>query len=454
MRTSVTPSKIAVAAALLLGCSGEATPRTVTPWYKQFGVSGVQTIKSLGVGETGELLLTGSFNREIDLGGSLVSAGSNDIFVAMLDNQGEALWSGRTGSGGTQEGQGIAFAPNGDVLATGNFTGMISFGAGKLQSTAASVFLIRQSPSGELVWSKQFGDLGSSVTVAGLAALPDGSVLIAGSFFQEVSFGGAPLTALGQSAYVAKLDAKGRHVYSVGFGGSGNQVTAVAVDALGAALVAGNNNNTIQLGEHSFTTTGSSVFVAKLSPEGAPGWLTQFGDVGGGNARSIAADAEDNLLVSGDFNSAISFGGKNVSSSGYRDAFVAKLSGVGQPLWFQSFGKADSGTNAFAVVASNEGHAIATGMASGSVDFGGGLVGSDEGLHAFLLELSAEGAHVASESFDRPPSGFGSSSGAVLALDPAGGVVVGGTFSGEMVVGAVTLRAKSDRDLFLVRKKR
>src|SRR5262245_58965122 len=95
-----------IAAALLLGCSNGAPPREVTPWTKQFGLTGTQTLMSLSVGADGRVALTGNFTGQIDFGGgSLVSAGSDDIFVSVQSDSADPLWSGRTGSWGKQSGR-------------------------------------------------------------------------------------------------------------------------------------------------------------------------------------------------------------------------------------------------------------------------------------------------------------------------------------------------------------
>src|SRR4051794_16237617 len=98
---------LALPTALILGCTS-GPPREVTPWTKQFGVSGDQTLNGLAVGADGVVALTGAFTQEINFGGGrLVSAGSNDIFVTLLDDSAGPLWSGRTGSQGSQSGQAI-----------------------------------------------------------------------------------------------------------------------------------------------------------------------------------------------------------------------------------------------------------------------------------------------------------------------------------------------------------
>jgi hypothetical protein len=454
-----------LAATLHLGCS---SPREFIPGTKQFGqdcsspgtVCGSQTLTSIAVGPEGQVALTGSFDRQIDFGGGpLASAGIEDIFVAALDDASAPLWSGRTGSYGSQSGQAIAAAPNGDVILAGNFIGDISFGHGQVNANSQSVFLTRFDPGGVELWSKKLGGSGGSVFVSGLALAPDGDIVIGGWFYGETNLGGGPLSSPGQASFVARFDAEGNHVYSLGFGGSGNQVNAVSVDATGAVLVTGINSGTLNLGE-SFTSSGTSVFVAKLDSDGAPEWLAQFGNGGYASALGIAVDPADDVVVTGVHSDSISFGGDDFPSVGGSDAFVAKLSGAGAPLWFKSFGAPNSSANASRVAVDSEGHILFTGTYSGQIDFGGGaLAGLSFSSSAFLVELDEGGAHMNSRAFAGGQTGSStgstaSSTGSTLALDPAGGVVIGGVFSGSIVVDGVSLTSKSPSDIFLIRQKR
>jgi hypothetical protein len=442
---------LGIAAALLLGCSNGASTREITPWAKQFGLTGAQSLTGLAVGAEGQVALTGSFTQQIDFGGGeLSSAGGDDIFVSVLDDGAGPRWSGRTGSFGQQSGRAVAVAGNGDVLLAGNFTGTISFGQGKFSGANPSVFLARFAPSGQPLWVRTFGDDVGSVFVSGLAVTKNGGVVIGGRFSDVVSFGGEPLLAPGQAAYVAQLDADGAPVFSLGFGGTNHSVTSLTTDTLGSIVVTGVNNGTLQLGGASFSTSGQSVFLAKLDPDGTPRWMVQLGDADKATSYTVTTDVLGDVFVAGEFASTISFGDKNIPASSGRDGFVARLSSAGQPLWLMPFGDAAASASVRAAVADSAGHVVFTGQYLGNVDFGGGPLARADNQRAFLAELDGDGGHVASRSFDSTAA----SSGEALGFDIEGGLVVGGTFNDSIHVGGGTLVSESSRDIFLVRERR
>jgi YD repeat-containing protein len=126
-------------------------------------------------------------------------------------------------------------------------------------------------------------------TIAYLTALPlldstgyavavddDGMAYFAGS---TTTFSGAP-----PDAFVAKIDPTGGTlVYTTIIGDTGSEVaSAIAIDGLGRAYVAGTANNT--------------AFVARLTPSGVVEYLTSLG---GGSARGIAVDSAYRAFVVG-----------------------------------------------------------------------------------------------------------------------------------------------------------
>ena len=94
-------------------------------------------IHGIEANATGEILLTGSIEGEVELGGvTLSGAGSRDVLVAGLRaRDGEPLWGYRFGDKDDQRGTGIAAGRDGRVLFTGDYSGSLDFGCDPLRST-------------------------------------------------------------------------------------------------------------------------------------------------------------------------------------------------------------------------------------------------------------------------------------------------------------------------------
>src|SRR5579871_1167393 len=94
----------------------------------------------------GSVLLAGSFEGTIDLGGGpLRSAGGDDVFVARLDASGKHLWSKRFGDAHAQHGRAVALDPSGNVVLAGDAQGTLDFpppvGPSRKTPDATSLFV-------------------------------------------------------------------------------------------------------------------------------------------------------------------------------------------------------------------------------------------------------------------------------------------------------------------------
>jgi hypothetical protein len=103
------------------------TPAGTVAWAKQFGsfpgLSG-GAASAIAVDGAGAVYLTGSFIGTVSFnpagGGSLTSAGGNDIFVSKLDTNGTFQWAVSAGGTGDDFGNGIAVDGFGDIYIAGS----------------------------------------------------------------------------------------------------------------------------------------------------------------------------------------------------------------------------------------------------------------------------------------------------------------------------------------------
>ena len=102
------------------------------------------------------------------------------------EEPGAPIWS-RLGANAS--GDGIAFAPDGDVILVGHLSDPTDLGAGLVLDDWA-MFVARDSPEGELRWAKTFE---GSVFPYGVVVDADDDIFVAGSFRDEVDFGGDEL---------------------------------------------------------------------------------------------------------------------------------------------------------------------------------------------------------------------------------------------------------------------
>jgi hypothetical protein len=220
---------------------------------------------------SGNVVVTGHFSYTADFGGgSLSSAGGDDIFVAKYASDGTHQWSKRFGDAVDQDAMAVAVDSSGNIVITGFYKGTLDFGSGPLINTyfvQPDIFVAKLNSSGTSVWSKSFGSTSSDQGRA-VAVDTSGNVVITGFFTGTVDFGGGALTSNGMNGFIAKYSAAGVHQWSkVLTGTSSNMGLGVAADRDGNVGVTGQFQGTVNLGSGSLTSVGGlDGFLYKQGP--------------------------------------------------------------------------------------------------------------------------------------------------------------------------------------------
>lgn len=363
-------------------------------WSKRLGGTSSDYAWAVAVDGSSNVLVAGDFAGTADFGGGpLTSVGYDDIFLAKYDANGTHLWSKRLGGTGSDAAWSMAVDGSGNVLVTGAFEGTADFGGGPLVSAGnTDIFVAKYSSGGTHLWSKRFGGTDYERAWA-VAADGSGNVLLAGDFAGMADLGGGPLTSAGSDdVFVARYDASGVHLWSKRFGGAGNErASAMAVDRSGSVLLAGEFLGTADFGGGPLTSAGSAdIFVAKYDAGGAPLWSKRFGGSGYDRAWAVAADGSSgHVLMAGQHEGGVDFGGGVLSSHGFGDIFAVQCDAGGAHLWSRSFG----GTfpdSAATVAVDGSGNMLVAGDFASSVDFGGGAFFSTGRNDGFLLKLAPQ----------------------------------------------------------------
>ncbi|MEO7328837.1 MAG: hypothetical protein ABI193_09685 [Minicystis sp.] len=228
----------------------------------------------VAVDDQKSIVFGGAFFGTIDFGvGPLVSAGQRDVFAVKINAGGSLAWAKRFGDGLDQEGTEAAVDPNGNVFVTGNFNGSVNFGSGSMVSAGSGdIFLAKLDPSGNGLWSKRFGDatsnnMGSWQQVVADAA---GHVIVSGFLSGNADFGSGSLPG-GQPGdaypYVGKFDGSGTYSWAYTGSNSGMNPASLGADASGNVIVAGQLTAPGSFAGANLTPTGAiDIYVLKLSP--------------------------------------------------------------------------------------------------------------------------------------------------------------------------------------------
>ena len=211
---------------------------------------------------TGGVLLAGTFDGILNLGGSdLTAPGPSELFAAKLDNNGTHVWSGHHGGPVSRVRLGVDKL--GSMHISGTFTGMMQTGFTTLDSGKGEVFLMSIASTSAIMWVYNYKatlifdtGVGASTSLAGETMLTLGS-------YGTVNFGGADLAPQDYSLFVAKLDIKGKHVWSKVFA-EGYPVTA-------------NNIVMAPSGESVLVGADGNFHAGTLAVPAAPGYVAKLG---------------------------------------------------------------------------------------------------------------------------------------------------------------------------------
>ena len=150
--------------------------------------------------------------------------------------------------------------------------GVVNMGCGALTNVNGSdIVLAKFSPSGSCLWAKEFGSSNIANGELGSAVVTDGSgnVMLTGAIISDVDFGGGPLFGnFTYDIFAAKFSAAGAHLWSHRFSGSWDDYgRAIAADSTGDVLLAGSFNEDVNFGGGVRTGLGGNkAFGAKFGP--------------------------------------------------------------------------------------------------------------------------------------------------------------------------------------------
>uniref|UniRef100_Q02BK6 Beta-propeller repeat protein n=1 Tax=Solibacter usitatus (strain Ellin6076) TaxID=234267 RepID=Q02BK6_SOLUE len=246
--------------------------------------------------------------------------------------------------------------------------------------------------------------------------------------------------------------------YSTLLGGSGTDTaSAVAVDASGAAYIAGYTDSTnlpAVNSAQSFNAGGNEVMVAKFSPGGnSLVYCTYLGGSADDRAYGIAVDGQGNAYIAGSTTSR-NFpvrGALQATLTGYRNAFVAKLNPAGNGLVYSTYLGGNASDSANGIAVDSSGAAYVTGdTTSYSFPASGYQRGIHGGQDAFVAKLSADGSHLVYSTY---LGGSGDDRGTAIALDGSGSAyITGSTFSIDFpVLFAAQQHGGGGQDAFVTR---
>ncbi|MBP6697975.1 MAG: T9SS type A sorting domain-containing protein [Flavobacteriales bacterium] len=350
-------------------------PAGVLQWVRTGGGELAEQASDIVVDAAGNAYVTGYIATNgvlptVEFDGTVITGlGATDLFVAKYDPSGTLQWFRYGGGALAEQGRGIAFTPDGDLVVSGFFQGTAVFGADTLVSAGlGDIVLLKYDTNGNQLWSARNGGPGDE-QAGKLTTLPNGDIAMVGEFQQTVVFGGSSITSTGlANIFLARYNAAGDALWAVRAGSTTGFAADVAFDidhaANGDLVFCGEIAGTADFGGLTVPTNGSlDVFIARYDGTGAPIWVRHGGGPQQDHAYGVSVDADGNSYLTGqaDDGASTMFDSILLAPFGNESVFLAKYDAAGAVQWVRRY-------------APGSGRAVAT-LPGGCLYFTGGASG-------------------------------------------------------------------------------
>lgn len=352
-------------------------------WARAAG--GVNQDQGVGItaDDFGHVYVTGYFESPSITFGSttLINPGTFEMFLVKYDSLGNVVWAICPGGNGGSCGNSVTTDPTGKVYVTGYhgyFGNTMTFGLFTLNSTFQEIFVAKFDSMGTPIFLKGAAGTGSEQG-AGIVADNNGYCYAAG-MTQGADFSG---TYIGAGGFLVKYSPTGNVVWGTQIGEAFDWANGIAQDPCGdLVLTGGFQNPTFTVGSTTLNNAGggADIFVLKFDTTGNPQWVKGAGGANADWGYGIATNQCGNIYVTGSFASASITIGSTLTNAtpGSNDIFVAQFDGSGNALWADNVGGGSGfNTSGTGVACDITGNAYVTGsFQSNTLTFGTHIVTS------------------------------------------------------------------------------
>lgn len=443
---------------LIVSVSAIPTHAVTYQWSQRYGDNVDQIPTSVGLDNTGNVILIGEFSGSIDFGNGALTCPTPApcAYLAKVDNLGNPLWSRVLGDTLEKFTNTLAVDDSGAVMIASDFKGTVDMGGGPIVlSGFRDGIAARFDADGNHVWSKAFGGPGALVNVKASCTDGSGNFYVAGTFTGPVNFGDGvsiTYTAFKTNMFMVKFDTSGGTLWAIKHTGALIEITGMDATWDGKVVLAGYHGGSFDFGGGPITAGVLNPFIAKYNTVGAHLWSKTFGTVSTQqHCTDVTVDLNGNVIIVGDFRDPLDFGGGNLISAGGWDAFVAEFDAAGNHLWSRCMG-GTSTDRAFTVAVDGNGNVTVGGHFFGTADLGGGPTAADP-VDFYATCFDAYGNHLWERRFDVQNLGLPSDKEYAIAgaANILGDLAFTGSFKDGIDCGGGALAGIGGWDAFVVR---
>ena len=210
-------------------------------------------------------------------------------------------------------------------------------------------------------WAHKLGSNNSNTKISAIKPYPNNQLLVSGTYASvNLNLSGLNLQNSGQDdAFFAICDQAGNYNWAVNVGGNAKDyASAIAADANGNIYLAGNFNSlSILVNGNILTNSGNTdAFLIKYNPDKSFGWIRKFGSLQNDEITALSLDNDGNIYVS-------------LNTPDYINLY--KISSNNTVLWQKNISISNQAAKPGSLVSDGSQHIYLTGGFAGKISFNG-----------------------------------------------------------------------------------
>lgn len=422
-------------------------------WVKQLGGDSWDRCSGIACDSKNNIYISGSyFNALISSSKSISSSGSQDIFIAKYDENGDlkSLYSG--GGKGADLATSMCITTGDNIVISGEISDSVSFGKHSISTTGKHLFVSSIDALGTFNWASSISVKGdASLYMSGADSI--GNIFVAGVFTGILETGKKRVISNGKKdIFMARLSPTGIIENLFSFGGEEDDIPgSLSIESSGSVAISGIFGKPFEAGGGKFTSrskgTMTNSFIAKFNSDFESEWINVLSGDDYSSIRSLKFDAEGNLFATGIFDSKIYVADTILVSGGFTDGFILKYNSGGMLDWSGVFGSRyyDYVTN---LNLDKIGGVFITGSLGDTLEIDSlRLEPVTKGDAAMIIQFSSSGKAVWGDCI----SGNGPNLSDGSVIDSKGNLYLTGTFRNAFEKSTDGLTSSGDQDIFLAK---
>ena len=136
---------------------------------------------------------------------------------------------------------------------------------------------------------------------------------------------------------------------------------------------------------------GSDIFLVKLNPAGEIQWVKHFGGSNEDRSYSIAINSDNDIYIAGQFKEECNFDGIILTTSNFREQYIAKINESGMTQWAKSI---ETDALYTKILIDDSGNLFYTGSFDDEIIFDNDTLFADGYLDLFIAKLNQDGDYI------------------------------------------------------------